>query len=237
MGFGCCDDNAVVIADVTILKNNERKITYYSVITGASGTITPPVQSTINTNEFGESGNAILSEIDINNKPTYVSPKTVNGVVVTASLNDVTGAWIASGVYTSVNVALIYSLKIKEFYYSNLNYFYILDEIDLSESLTTKDAIVAFAGGGQADAVILGSNYNIVDTVASSGDSVKCDAAIVAKVKTVFNSDVNDMNLYPAIGERFKNGTTLMAINDPISIAGSNGIQLICYTNGIWRFN
>jgi hypothetical protein len=121
-GFNSSTDSSSVI----ILKNNELKITYYSIISGTSGTITPPSQASFNTNEFGLSGNAILSEIDVNNKPTFQSPQTSGGTIVTASLDDVTGDWIASGVYTSASVALIYSLKIKTFYYSNLNYFYII---------------------------------------------------------------------------------------------------------------
>lgn len=116
---------------VTNLENNEYKITYYEVISGTSGSITIPTGATINAGEFGLSGNAILSKIDGSNKPTFESPKTAGGVVVTASLNETTGAWVASAVYTDVSVALIYSIKIKAINYSNLTYANIIETVDV----------------------------------------------------------------------------------------------------------
>ena len=112
------------------LENNEYKVTYYEIISGASGSLTLPTGATINAGEFGLSGNCILSKIDGSNKPTFESPKTSGGTIVTASLNVSTGAWVASGVYTDVNVALIYSIKIKAVYYSNLTYANIIETVD-----------------------------------------------------------------------------------------------------------
>jgi len=123
---------------VTTLENNEYKVTYYEVIQGTSGTLVIPSQSTINSDEFGLSGNAILSKIDANNKPTYESPTTSLGVAVTASLNVLTGAWVASGVYTDPNIAIIYSIKIKAIYYSNLTYNNIIETIDLAITKTSE---------------------------------------------------------------------------------------------------
>ena len=114
---------------VTNLENNEYKVTYYEVISGTSGSLTVPSQATINAGEFGLSGNAILSKIDGSNKPTFQSPTTSGGVVVTASLNTTTGAWTASGTYTDANVALIYSIKIKAVNYSNLDYDFIIETV------------------------------------------------------------------------------------------------------------
>ena len=116
---------------VYYLENNVYKITYYEIVSGASGTLTVPSQATINSDEFGLSGNALLSKVDISNKPTYESPLTLGGTVVTASLNTVTGAWAVSGAYTDLNVALIYSIEIKAEYFSNLNTFYIIETANL----------------------------------------------------------------------------------------------------------
>lgn len=121
-GFSASTDTRI-----TNLENNVYKITYYEIVSGASGTITVPSQATINSNEFGLSGNALLSKIDINNKPTYQSPTTLGGDAVTASLNTATGAWAVSGAYTDLNVALIYSVNITAEYFSNLNNFYIIE--------------------------------------------------------------------------------------------------------------
>lgn len=121
-GFSASTDTRI-----TNLENNVYKITYYEIVSGASGTITVPSQATVNSNEFGLSGNALLSKIDINNKPTYQSPTTLGGDAVTASLNTATGAWAVSGAYTDLYVALIYSINIKAEYFSNLNNFYIIE--------------------------------------------------------------------------------------------------------------
>lgn len=119
--------NSDLAARILILENNVYKVTYYEIISGASGTLTVPTAATINANEFS-GANCILSEIDINNKPTWVSPKTAGGTVVTATLNTGTGAWVKSGVTVSANVALIYSINIAAKDYSNLTNFYIIDE-------------------------------------------------------------------------------------------------------------
>jgi hypothetical protein len=117
---------------VTTLENNEYKVTYYEIISGASGSLTVPTGATINAGEFGLSGNCILSKIDGSNKPTFESPKTSGGTIVTASLNETTGAWVASGTYTDSFVALIYSIKIKAVDYSNLTYANIIETVKLN---------------------------------------------------------------------------------------------------------
>lgn len=126
------------------LENNEYKVTYYEIISGASGSLTLPGGATINAGEFGLSGNCILSKIDGSNKPTFESPKTSGGVVVTASLDETDGSWVASGTYTDSNVALIYSIKIKAVNYSNLTYDRIIETVELTDfpiSQTITDGI------------------------------------------------------------------------------------------------
>lgn len=118
------------LARITTLENNEYKITYYEIVSGTSGSLTIPSQATINSGEFGLSGNCVLSKIDGSNKPTFESPKTAGGTVVTASLNETTGAWVASDTYTDANVALIYSIKIKAINYGNLTYDNIIETVD-----------------------------------------------------------------------------------------------------------
>lgn len=124
--------NSDLAGRISILENNVYKITYYEIISGASGTLTVPTAATINSNEFS-GANCVLSEIDVNNKPTWVSPKDAGGTVVTATLNTGTGAWVKSGVTVSANVALIYSLNIRAADYFNLTNFYIIDEVVIGD--------------------------------------------------------------------------------------------------------
>ena len=119
------------LSRITNLENNVYKITYYKIVSGTSGTITPPTGATFNANEFGDSGDSILSKINVDNKPTFSSPLTAGSVVVTANLNPLTGGWTTSGTYTDTNVALIYSINISAINLSNLNNFYIIEETKL----------------------------------------------------------------------------------------------------------
>lgn len=119
-------------ARIIILENNVYKITYYEIISGANGSLTIPTAATINSYEFS-GANCILSEIDVNNKPTWVSPKDAGGTVVTATLNTSTGAWVKSAVTVSANVALIYSINIAAKDYANLTNFYIIDQVIIGD--------------------------------------------------------------------------------------------------------
>lgn len=125
-------------ARITKLEQNECKVTYYEIITGTSGSLTIPTGATINAGEFGLSGNSVLSKIDGSNKPTYESPKTAGGVVVTANLAT-DGTWITSGTYTDASVALIYSVNISALNYSNLNNFYIIETSDINGDFLNKN--------------------------------------------------------------------------------------------------
>ncbi len=126
---------------VNLLFSHDYKITYYEIVSGTSGTITPPTGATFNSDEFGNSGNSILSKINVANKPTFESPETVGGVVVTANLNTTTGAWTTSGTYTDPQVAIIYSLNVSNVYLSNLIYFYIIETVEINNpsALTKQD--------------------------------------------------------------------------------------------------
>lgn len=143
---------------VYYLENNVYKITYYEIISGASGSITIPTGATINADEFGLSGNCVLSEIDGSNKPTYQSPTTAGGVIVTSSLNTSTGTWVKSGTTTSTNVALIYSLNISALNYHNLDTNYIIDTVQkddiVSQSITNGDTYHAPSGDVVFDALL-----------------------------------------------------------------------------------
>lgn len=132
-------NNARLNSRITTLENNEYKITYYEIVSGTSGSLTVPTGATLNSGEFGLSGNSILSKIDGSNKPTFESPKTSGGTIVTANLNTTNGSWTTSGVYTDPQVALIYSIRIKAKDYSNLNYNRIIESENIYEDKVSKN--------------------------------------------------------------------------------------------------
>lgn len=110
-----------------------------------------------------------------------------------------------------------------------------LDYVPAGGMASTEEGIIAEPGGGQTNATVLSATHNMVDTVGTTGDSVKCSASIKNATKEIFNNGANDMDLFPAVGDRFKVGTTLMAIDAALSIGAGNGIKLVCYSAGVWR--
>lgn len=106
---------------ITQIENNEYKVFYFENIdisASTSGSITIPTGATIQENEFGLSGNAVLSTVTGSNKPTYESPLDGSDVPITASL-DTAGNYIATNTYPST-VSLIYALTIKAVDFQNL---------------------------------------------------------------------------------------------------------------------
>lgn len=158
--------DAIIEARLVNLENNVYKVTYYEIVTGTSGTITPPTGATFNSNEFGDSGNSILSKINGSNKPTFQSPFTVGGVVVTANLNTTTGAWTTSGTYVDASVALIYSVNISADDFSNLNNFYIIEsEENVTGTLLT--GYVSTTGSISASDTILSAIEKLNGNIAA----------------------------------------------------------------------
>jgi hypothetical protein len=162
------------------LETNEYKVTYYQVVTGTSGTLTVPSGGTINANEFGLSGNAILSKVDVNGKPTFESPTTSGGSQVTASLNVLTGAWVASGVYTSPSVALIYSVKINGLDYSNLVYNNIIETVKVTADVGTTTLQSVTNAGNTTTNTIETAGY--VKTGGTSSQFLKADGTVDSSV-------------------------------------------------------
>jgi len=176
---------------ISNLETHEYKITYYEVVSGTSGTLTVPSQGTINADEFGLSGNAILSKIDVNGKPTFESPVTSGGSPVTASLNVLTGAWVASAAYTDTNVALIYSIKINALYYDNLVYNNIIETVKVTADIGTTTLQSVTDAGNTTTNTIETAGY--VKTGGTSSQFLKADGSVDSNtyLTTQVNADWN----------------------------------------------
>lgn len=123
-------------ARVTVLENNELKITYFTTITSTTGTISIPTGATILLDQLAAGADAYVSTIQ-NGQPTGSFPKTSGGVTVDISTFDALGNYTLTGTPSSFPVALIYVLKIKEVNYSNLTITNILDLEDTGSFLFT----------------------------------------------------------------------------------------------------
>ena len=96
---------------------------------------------------------------------------------------------------------------------------------------SAKNAIVAFAGGGQASATPLTALLNRVTTVATAADSVKLPASEVGLTIELKNAAaVNSLNLFPATGEVIN----ALAANAAFAVAAGKTVWATCHVAGIW---
>lgn len=104
-----------------------------------------------------------------------------------------------------------------------------------SGSFTTfsyKDAITAFAGGGQASAVLLTTHFNRVTTVGTAADSVKLPPALPGMFMAVINAAAaNSMNVFPSSGE----GINALANDAAFAMAANKAALFVCTVAGKWH--
>lgn len=80
-------------------------------------------------------------------------------------------------------------------------------------SITT--TITAFAGGGQASAVELNSQFNEVTVAATAGDSVKLPTAAAGLVVIVKNDGANAIDVFPNTADTINDGSANAAVRVP----------------------
>jgi hypothetical protein len=99
-------------------------------------------------------------------------------------------------------------------------------------SLSSRDNITAFAGGGQASAVQLNDMVSRVTTVATAADSVKLPSAVPGLQVTVINAAAaNAMNMFPATGETIN----ALSANTALSITANKAVLCIATAPGKWH--
>lgn len=100
--------NAQADSRITALENETIKRAYYTIVSTASGTIQAASGVALVAGQFAESGNSILSQVNVANYPIYDSPTDISGNPVTSTLNVSTGAWLASATYIQSSVAIFF---------------------------------------------------------------------------------------------------------------------------------
>ncbi len=96
----------------------------------------------------------------------------------------------------------------------------------------TEEGIIAHAGGLQLNARQLNAEFNFVDIVASTGDSVKALPATPGVRQRIHNYGLNSLNLYPFDGCNFYG----RAVNVPLVLAKNNAREIVCSKINEYRF-
>lgn len=97
---------------------------------------------------------------------------------------------------------------------------------------TAQNGITAFAGGGQASAVLLTQKYNRVTTVGTAADSVKLPPALPGLEQFVVNAAAaNSMNVFPSTGDAIN----ALAANAAFAMAANTRAVFFCAVAGTWN--
>jgi len=95
---------------------------------------------------------------------------------------------------------------------------------------TNTQAITAHAGGGQANAVQLNIGVNVVETVASVGDSVKLPDDVLNQTTVVYNRGANALHVFPYLGDSID----AIAVNDFITMPSGYKAIFIGMKTHLW---
>jgi hypothetical protein len=93
------------------------------------------------------------------------------------------------------------------------------------------DALVAHAGGGQANATQLTAALNRVGTVATAADSVKLPVARKGATVCVTNAGAASMDVFPSTGDAIDAG----AANAQKAVAAGKSAMFVCAVDGTWN--
>lgn len=112
--------------------------------------------------------------------------------------------------------------------------------IEQGANNTYKSTLIAFAGGGQANATQIPPSAQLVrvSTVATGADSVKLPFALAGMAKLVVNDTANSMNLYAKNGNNRKTGVpdtiNSVAAGTAYAVAAGVSVLFFCPVDGEW---
>jgi len=108
-----------------------------------------------------------------------------------------------------------------------------------------RNGIIAFAGGGQANATVLGHGINNVETVASANDSVQLPLAIPGAKCIINNATATSMQVFgnPSNANNAGAGDTIALQGSNSQVATATGVaqaagvvaEYFCIKMGQWK--
>ena len=110
----------------------------------------------------------------------------------------------------------------------------IINGVFLPSGSQSEQGITAYAGGGQTNGYQTTKKFNLIETVATTADSIKTILATLNAEQTFKNVGANSMTVYPRLGEQFRRGTTLLGANVGYAVASRNTLHIYCYEEGVW---
>lgn len=106
----------------------------------------------------------------------------------------------------------------------------VAERTQLTNLRKVTTGIAAFAGGGQASATQLTTEFNVVATCATLGDSTKLPAAVAELVVTVWNQGAANMALFPASGDNID----AAGVDASVTVNAGSKITLVAIDGTNW---
>ena len=101
----------------------------------------------------------------------------------------------------------------------------------LSELISARSGITAFAGGGQASATAIANSFNRITVCATLADSVKLPLARPGAQVLIANRGVASCNVFPQTGEAIN----ALANNTALALAAGVIGLYTCALSGKWE--
>ena len=143
------------------------------------------------------------------------------------------GIFGSSGVTVFPNVTDVFVLNSNNIVVTESN-ISVVNGVFLPSGSQSEQGITAYAGGGQTNGYQTTKKFNLIETVATTADSIKTILATLNAEQTFKNVGANSMTVYPRLGEQFRRGTTLLGANVGYAVASRNSLHIYCYEDGIW---
>lgn len=96
---------------------------------------------------------------------------------------------------------------------------------------STETSIVAYPGGGQANATPLTAFDNNITSVATGNDSVKTISATQHRRQRIRNNGANDVAIYPQTGDQIDS----LGVNVPYILSPGNIVEFVCFSAGTFK--
>jgi len=184
-----------ITTDITNIKNYEFKILYYASINTGTGTITKPTNTDIILNDFPQGYDAVVETI-VNGEPTGEIAKTAGGVPITVTSFDISGNYTISGTPSAFPIALLYVLKVKSQYMSNLTFDNIIESQNLSAAAASN---ITFTPNGDISSTDVQSAIQEVRNDTDTNLLLKLDAILKASVSDI-NLGTDNVNYLTSLG-------------------------------------
>jgi len=152
-------DTTAIETRLTVLEDNEYKVTYWEAISSDSGTITKPTNSTILLDQFQEGADAFITTI-VNGKPSGEAVMDSGGNELDVTSFDALGNYTLSGVPSGYPVALIYVISIKAVDYQNIDLDFEISRYDM-----VQQKIITTISSSATPTIVISDDNKITDVL------------------------------------------------------------------------